>query len=477
MDKEIIHRMLPYDNIYTVIKEHRLPVSRDCLPISDFLKNYFEEYIQSLKLALKDTQKCFLRKEFYKNLSDKIYVIEELCNDILKIFRLYDSADMQNLYSHLDNLMNKAENYLFVREIDINKKNTIPNFYRIRVGTDESYSRKDLFHIPIDKRHLIKSYRYSIAGYPCLYLADSIQLCWFECGMPKEFTISQFLFEPRDNAPLKLIDFSKNPIDLIREATTEYYNHKDNLDLIDDYILRYVTSHPLRVACSVKVADRNISFIQEYIMPQLLLLWVRKNNNFDGIAYSTASSIEIARERNSFNVVLPARDIENGYCKKLLQMFKISQPVKCNISQLFKSYSNKLREVKDFTQKLESICLNGKPFYLYGEILSLCKTFILLYDCIVSENYTDSEVLYQMTDTLNFMSYIIDDNKCAFEEVATSQAKRYYPQLSEKEIKKEFREVIERFSKEVKPVLCDFMRYANRISCDIKIDIDSFEYI
>jgi hypothetical protein len=469
--------MLPNDDIFTVIKEHRLPVSRNFLPIADFLKNYFKEYIGSLRLALKDTQNYFLSKEFYKKLSDKLNVIEELCNDILIIYQLYDLGDMQKLYNHLDVLMCKVEKYLFIREIDITKKNIIPNFYRIRVGNDKSYSRKDLFHIPMDKRHLIKSYRYSIAGYPCLYLADSIELCWFECGMPKKFSISQFQFAPQNNTPLRLVDFSQNPIDLISVATTGYYNNPDEHDWIDDYILKYIVSHPLRAACSVNVIDRDTPFIQEYIMPQLLLLWVRKNDDFDGIAYLTASSIEAAHSWNSFNIALPAKDIKNGYCKKLFQMFKVSKPVQCDLSQIFKGYLNRIQTVREFTRKLEYIYLNGRPLYLYREILSLCKTFLLLYDCIVSENYKDSEVLYQMMDTLNLLAYIIDDNKDVFKEVAVLKAKGYYLQLSDDEIKKEFREMVDNFSQEIKPILFDLWGYVIRISCDTRIDADSFEYI
>ena len=118
--------MLPNDNVFTVIKEHRLPLSRDCLPIADFLYKYFEEYIESIRLALRDTRNCFLRKEFYEKLSSKIYVIEELCNDISKIFQLYDSADMQNLHIHFDDLMCKIEKYLYIREIDQTKNSIIP---------------------------------------------------------------------------------------------------------------------------------------------------------------------------------------------------------------------------------------------------------------------------------------------------------------------------------------------------------------
>lgn len=468
--------MFPTDNIYTAIKEHRLPVSREGQPIAKFLANYFEEYIESIKKASVYTKDCVLRNELYENLSNMLPLAEGLCEDIIKVYELYDSACMKDLYIHLNNMMSKIEHYLFIFEINAASKNKLPSLYRIRECNGEIYSRKDLFHIPIDKRNLIKPYRYSIAGYPCIYLANSIELCWFECGMPKQFNISQFKFEPQDNAPLTLIDFSIRADDFIYNTYIGYKN-SEQLDIIDYHILCYVISHPLRAACSINVIDKNTPFIQEYIMPQLLLLWIRGNSNLDGIAYSTASSIEVARRWNSYNIVLPARDIENGYCNKLLQMFKLSLPIKCDISELFNNYKKGYGIVKDFTQKLENVYLNERDVYLYREILSLCKTFILIFNCIVSENYKDPEVLYQMTDTLNLMADIIYNNKDALEKCAIDKREHYSPQLSPVEITKEFRIIVELFLHDVRPVLFNFWEYAGKISCDTTIDKDSFEYV
>lgn len=59
-------------------------------------------------------------------------------------------------------------------------------------------------------------------------------------------------------------------------------NHPEDSGLIDKYIASYLTQFPLRAACSLEVINRNVSFIEEYIFPQQLLLWVRENNSFDG---------------------------------------------------------------------------------------------------------------------------------------------------------------------------------------------------
>ena len=184
--------ILEKDSIFVVIKNHRLPISRDGLSIKDFLKIYFDEYIVSLRYALSSKSENFLRIETYEKLKTKLPIIEKLCKNILEIFTLYDNANLQILYKKLDELMKSLELYLYVSEINMSDEGIHPYYYRIRAENNDRFDRKDLFHIPIDKRHLIKPYRYSIAGYPCLYMASSIELCWFECGMPKVFSVSQF---------------------------------------------------------------------------------------------------------------------------------------------------------------------------------------------------------------------------------------------------------------------------------------------
>ena len=48
-------------------------------------------------------------------------------------------------------------------------------FYRLRVFTDSAFTkREDIFHIPFKRRTLVAPQRFSIAGFPCLYLANSV---------------------------------------------------------------------------------------------------------------------------------------------------------------------------------------------------------------------------------------------------------------------------------------------------------------
>ncbi len=39
-----------------------------------------------------------------------------------------------------------------------------------------------MFHAPFEMTH--RSYRFSMPGEPAVYLANSVYLCWLECGEP-----------------------------------------------------------------------------------------------------------------------------------------------------------------------------------------------------------------------------------------------------------------------------------------------------
>jgi hypothetical protein len=412
--------MLPYDNIYNVILTHRLPVSRNNQPIKEFLLGYFDEYIQSLKTALLRLSTCNLRDECYSLLEEKLPIITELCSDIIKTFNLYDSANMQSLYTHFDQMMKKIEDYLYVEDIGSVGHETFKNLFRIRQGESE-YSRLDMFHIPIDKRQLIKSYRYSISGYPCLYLSTGIELCWFECGMPKKFSYSSFAFNFIGEERTKLINFIRNPVDLVSGAVCWYLNQPDMHDKIDLYLIKYLITHPIRTACSMQVANREAAFIQEYTFPQQLLLWVREHDNFDGIAYTTSSAIEKAQEWNYFNIVLPAKKLKNGYCEKLTKLFTVTKPVKVELSNLLENRRKDINKVCQFVNKIENKYYNGYVLYPYREILSLCKTFLLLCNSLSSDDYNNGEIIYQAMDTVNLTAYIITENIDAIKVYLSSE--------------------------------------------------------
>lgn len=84
-----------------------------------------------------------------------------------------------------------------------------PSFYRMRAFTDRiGISYRDMFHIPLDKRGIVKTQRYSILGYPCLYLGCSVYACWEEMRRPPLDTCMVSRFEQSRPETLRFIDLT-----------------------------------------------------------------------------------------------------------------------------------------------------------------------------------------------------------------------------------------------------------------------------
>lgn len=329
----------------------------------------------------------------------------------------------------------------------------------------------------MNKRHLIKSYRYSIPGYPCLYLSTGLEMCWFECGMPKEFSYAAFNLEVTDGDSINLIDFTIQPVELVSSVSLSYINKPEDSSLIDAFITKYLLLFPLCVACSMEVANRDVCFVEEYIFPQQLLLWVRENKTYDGIVYRTCSAVESAREWNYINLVMPTKELVDGYCVHLNKLFTVTEPVKVKISDIVRNYQSKIKDVKDFLKLVEHKYYNGYSIYPYRELISLCKTFLLFGDMLLQDNYINTEAIYQAMDTLNLLSYLVVDNKESIKEISLAKANDLFPKIDKTILENEFDSIMKEFDKKVKPVFLEFWDYALKISCDTKLDYSSCQHV
>ena len=117
-------------------------------------------------------------------------------------------GDPISAYEHFEKFFLKDERYfiLFCPQIP-----DYPDFtlYRMREGNYSSPG--ELFHIPFEIRSKVSPERFSILGYPILYLGKSLYICWEELNRPDISNITVSLFRPKQH--LNLVDLTF-PVDV-----------------------------------------------------------------------------------------------------------------------------------------------------------------------------------------------------------------------------------------------------------------------
>lgn len=220
------------------------------------------------------------------------------------------------------------------------------NLYRVTcVNENTIYNRKRLFHISYSLRAKVSTNRYSIAGFPSLYLSTSLELCCEEIrtNSKEPFIIaSRFKLERAFGAHLtyiKVIELAIKPQDFLNQhKKSDDYLHsrfilpriRSNPRVHTAYLLWY----PLIAACSYIRVSKKDPFAVEYIVPQLLMQWIRKEMGSKKKTYGSLIGIRYfscASERASemgFNYVFPTSGQvgKSDYCEILSKTFKLTIP-------------------------------------------------------------------------------------------------------------------------------------------------------
>lgn len=152
----------------------------------------------------------------------------------------------------------------------------VEQFYRVRsVSYGSTFPRCEIFHTPANLRDKISTTRYSIAGYPSLYLADALKLSMQEMGQPYHSIASSFeLAGTCGRESALVIDLGIRPQDfLFPEMESPKDGATEELDIL--YTSRYVFWFPLLAACSFVRENPSSSYSDEYAIPQLLMQWLR----------------------------------------------------------------------------------------------------------------------------------------------------------------------------------------------------------
>ena len=266
------------------------------------------------------------------NLKTSIGVAEDLCQVIRQSISRYLDGYPSEAFNTLANGVAAIEHpWLDALGSLPDVSEALQHMYRVRTGAGVLQGRRELFHIPYHLRHLVTTQRYSIPGFPSLYLGGSLWVCWEELGRPPFDSMNVARFRPAPDVPVKILDFGWRPARM-----AALIDHDASVLARPDYA-KFIGSQaicwPLLAACSVRVRNPGAAFVPEYIVPQLLLQWVRLTKDFDGIRYfSTRMDQYVNDPHAEANFVFPATKSQvEGHCSELRHKFLLSEPAAWSI--------------------------------------------------------------------------------------------------------------------------------------------------
>lgn len=303
----------------------------------DTLENYKQIFLAHFALVKEPCDKecifnnaCqYVRTTVQKIPEDEItYFFDELKNIFLEWI---DARSIQAI-QRFEKLLDTYELLKFNREVtetDI--------FFKGR-EEDQILTSWDMFHIPFNKRYLIKNQRFSLTGQPMVYIGSSVIDVAEEIEVEDESRLKIsvirlpsekiLIYDLRSDIYDELLQITVN--NLLYEEVEEGYEQAYFFRMILASVCRFEKKQELK----------GFSFCEEYVIPQMLAQVV-KNRKYNGIAYYSTKRYESidydGEDRNYFGgigmgfkeniAIFTQLDAEHVYDRKLFEMLNISVPV------------------------------------------------------------------------------------------------------------------------------------------------------
>ena len=261
---------------------------------------------------------------------EKIYLTSKTIQRILAAFLRGNQLDALQMTHDL------------IKSMKFDKLVPDPRFplYKCRENKKLYHLPKDeMFHIPFDKRYLVKNQRFSLSGLPCLYLGGSSYICWEELGRIGLNNSNYCGFSL--NKEINLFDLL-----IPNEITNRHQIRKVVLDL----------------ACSL-AADRDHDFKPEYILPQCILHSLINRSYYSHSLFCIRyySSHLLNGDADYFEYDFMSKDFLSRYVN---YVFPVSA------SQKDSGYSEELRE---FFSQTDTISLLHESLVDPIHIMSACN--------------------------------------------------------------------------------------------------------
>lgn len=326
-----------------------LPIRWNGNDFSSTIEALYNKYISQIEILSKQ------QGNNYGDISVDLADIKKVCGLLVKAVNYYLNGFPSKSYSTFNKVMGivmRNPLQIYYKNImeqfnDPSDEDELKLFRVVCVEDNKPYTRERVFHTPYNLRSKVSTCRYSIAGYPSLYLGTSLELCSEEINMDLHRTFAlasvfklERIFE-FTNTTIKVIELGVKPQDFLEtEQRSQINNRKISHTLLNDSGVKsdYLIWYPLIAACSYIRVNKKDPFAAEYIIPQLLMQWVRseicstsdrESEQLIGIRYFSCASEKASNM--GFNYVFPTsgkqKSVELPYCSVLTKSFRLSNPV------------------------------------------------------------------------------------------------------------------------------------------------------
>jgi hypothetical protein len=323
---------LYFDEVVKSIDKYELSIPKDYNSsyFPDFIAARLDRYVQYYEENRTVIFKHVPHLPNEYNWVNMLESIKNLSSSIEESINLYFNGDILKATQ----VFNKSLNFILFKDFnpiyDV-QPNTV--FYRSRRDEKRSFDKGDMFHVKFEERNKISTNRYSIPGFPALYLGESTYVCWEESDRHRlrDLWFSKIVNKEK----LKVIKIQRFE-DLLREI--EEMDNDDGEKL--SHLCKYLIIYPLIIACTVKVKDQKNNFTPQYIIPQLLLQYIATfkdaGERIDGIMY-LSSQVDYSKINGvkCYNYVFPVKaSLKKGFCDQLSKTFLISEPTSLEIEEI-----------------------------------------------------------------------------------------------------------------------------------------------
>lgn len=349
-----------------------LPIRWNGVDFSETLENLFNRYIRRLETVVD------IELPYHYKVRVDMKEVKKVTGLLIKTTNYYLNgfpAKAFNTFEQVMGILARTPLRIYQKsameqfgDLERRHQDDLRLFRAVRVADNKPYQRTRVFHTPYNLRSKVSTNRYSIAGYPSLYLGTSLDLCCKEIKAdPNKDLVLAAAFKLErtieyTNTNIQVIELGVKPQDFLNiTAENLGSGRRIPIDLVESVDVRsaYLLWYPLIAACSFIRTNKNDPFAAEYIIPQLLMQWVRSEinskdyedyDNLIGIRYFSCASVKASDM--GFNYVFPTsgrqKSYELPYCDVLTKAFCLTNPVYIHEYDTISACERKLLRSTDF---------------------------------------------------------------------------------------------------------------------------------